>query len=91
MARVAIDDFGDDEIARIYLAVRLAEAELVEAALNKHNVEYAVEVEPYLTTTMWMIAEYKGAAFYVVSEDVDLCCRVLRETGLSAGLMKQDQ
>jgi hypothetical protein len=39
MSRVAIDEFGDREIAPVYLAARLAEAQRVEAELNKHNIE----------------------------------------------------
>jgi hypothetical protein len=40
MARIAIDDFGDKDIARVYLAARLAEAKLVEAELSKHSIDY---------------------------------------------------
>ena len=90
MSRVAIDDFGDKEIARIYLASRLAEAKLVEAELQKHNIDYAVEVEPYLTTVLFWISEHKGAAFYVISGQVDFCCQVLREAKLTAGLLEEE-
>src|SRR5881396_2572934 len=58
MSRVAIDEFGDREIARIYLAARLAVAQRVEAELNKHNIEYAVEVENYAATAVFRNPEY---------------------------------
>ena len=90
MSRVAIDDFGDKEMARVYLASRLAEAKLVEAELQRHNIDYAVEVEPYLTTALFQITEYKGAAFYIISGQVEFCCRVLCEANLTAGLLGEE-
>jgi hypothetical protein len=50
MPRIAIDDFGEEEIARVYFAARLAKAELVEGELNKQSIDYAVEVEPYVAS-----------------------------------------
>ena len=92
MARVGMDDFGDKEIARIYLAARLAEAQLVEAELTNHSIEYAIEVESYAATAVFWISEYAGAAFYVPADQAELGCRILQEAGLSTGLMeKQDQ
>ena len=50
MARVAFEDFGDgEEVVRIYLARELGEAKRVEAVLTEKGIEYAVEVEPYVT------------------------------------------
>jgi len=89
MSRVAIDEFGDREIARIYLAARLAEAQRVEAELNKHNIEYAVEVDNDAATAVFWISEYAGAAFYVPAEQAELCCKILREARLSTGLMEK--
>jgi len=91
MSRVAIDDFGDKEIARVYLASRLDEAKLVEAELQKHNIDYAVEVESYLTATfLFWIKEYKGAAFYVISGQLGFCREVLREAKLTSGLLEEE-
>ena len=45
-----MDDFADKEIARIYFAGRLSEARLVQTELDKQNIDYAVEVEPYLAS-----------------------------------------
>ena len=87
MAIIAIDDFADKEVARVYFASRLTEAELVEAELDKHKIDYAVEVEPYLATAVFWVSEYKGAAFYVLAEQVKFCRRILKESGLTAGLV----
>jgi hypothetical protein len=90
VARIAIDDFGDKEIARIYFAARLSEAQLVENELNKHNIEYAVEVEAYLASAVFWLSEHKGAAFYVITGQADFCARVLNEAGLTAGLLEKE-
>jgi hypothetical protein len=90
MARIVIDDFGDKEVARVYFAARLTEAELVEAELAKHKLDYAVEVEPYLATAVFWVSEYKGAAFYVGAEQVEFCRRILRQSGFTAGLLDEE-
>ena len=90
MPRIAIDDFGEEEIARVYFAARLAEAELVEAELNKHSIDYAVEVEPYVASAVFWLSEYTGAAFYVIYGQVDFCRTILREAGLTAGLLDEE-
>jgi hypothetical protein len=89
MARVALDDFADKEIARIYLAARLTESQGVEAELNTHNIDYAVEVERYMATAVLWVSEYAGAAFYALAEQADQCCTILRQAGLCAGLMEE--
>jgi hypothetical protein len=48
--RVGLDDFGEKDISRIYLAGRLAEAKRVKKILSANGVYYAVEVEPYVVT-----------------------------------------
>ncbi len=90
MPRVAIEDFDDEEVARIYLAARLAEALLVEAELNKQDVDYAVEVESYLAAAVFWLSEYRGAAFYVPMAHADICCAILRAAGLTAGLLEKE-
>jgi len=85
-----MDDFADKEIARVYFAARLSEAQSVEMELNKHNVDYAIEVEQYLAPHLFWPSEHSGAAFYVISGQVDFCCRVLNEAGLTAGLLEKE-
>lgn len=90
MARVALEEFDGKEVSRIYLAARLAEAKSVETALTNTGIEYAVEVEPYLATAVFWVSEYRGAAFYVLFGQADFCRRVLREAGLTAGLLEEE-
>jgi hypothetical protein len=88
--RVGLDDFGEKEVSRIYLAGRLAEAKRVEKILSGHGVDYAVEVEPYVAAfAIFSSGEYGGAAFYVLSGQADFCRRVLVEAGLTTGILDE--
>ena len=90
MTRVAIEDFEDAEVARIYLATSFAEAQSVEAELNKHRLDYAVEVEGYRGSLLYWFTQYKGAAFYVREAQADLASERLRAAGLNAGLLEKE-
>ena len=87
MPRIAIDEFGDGEAVEVYIAARLAEAQLIEEVFDGRDVEYAVEVQSYLGGTVFGISEYAGAAFYVSVEQAELCRRILREAGFEAGMI----
>jgi hypothetical protein len=87
MSRVAVEEFGDEEAVEVYIAGRLAEAQLIEELFNSRDVEYAVEVESYLGGTVFGIVEYAGAAFYVSVERAEFCRNILQEAGFKAGLI----
>jgi hypothetical protein len=90
MARVAFDDFREKDIARIYLAAELIEARRVEEVLTANGIEYAVEVEPYMSLSVFSFSsEYRGAAFYVLSGQANFCKRVLLEAGLASGIQEE--
>jgi len=87
MARVTLDDFSDKEVARIYLAGELAEAKRVEEILSANGINYVVEVEPYVRSSVFSFSsKYAGAAFYVLSGQADFCKRALFEAGLKVGI-----
>ena len=90
MARVSLEEFGDKEVVRIYIAGALGEAKRVETILAGNGIHYAVEVEPYLTSGIFSIfsSEQAGASFYVTSGQADFCRRVLREAGLRVGIIE---
>ena len=91
MSRIALDDFGDKDISRVYLAGRLAEAKRVEEVLTNNNIDYAVEVEPYVATfAVLSFGEYGAAAFYVLSGQANFCRQVLAEAGLSTGILDKE-
>ncbi len=87
MSRVAIDEFSGGEAIEVYIAGRLAEAQLIEELFNGHTVEYAVNLESYLAGTVFGVSEYAGAAFYVSVEHAEFCRRILREAGFEAGMI----
>lgn len=91
MARIAFEDFGDGkEVVRIYLARALSEAKRVEEVLTNLGIEYAVEVEPYITAmSVVFSSQYKGAAFYVLAGQEEFCRRILTEAGLTAGIVEE--
>jgi hypothetical protein len=88
MARVALDDFGEREVSRIYLAAELTEAKKVEHLLSANEIDYAVEVEPYVRMSIFS-SEYAGAAFYVLTEQAEFCKRALFEAGLKIGIQDE--
>jgi hypothetical protein len=92
MPHFAFDDFEESELSRIYLAARLAEAKRVEEVLDANGIDYAVEVEPYAVTLLFIgFGEYKGAAFYVRSGQAEFCRRILAEAGLDLGILGKDE
>ncbi len=85
MARVTLDDFAEKKVARIYLAGELSEAKRVEEILSANDIDYAVEIEPYVRLSFFS-SEYAGAAFYVLSGQAEFCKRALFEAGLKVGM-----
>jgi hypothetical protein len=88
VARVTLEDFGDKEVVRIYIAGALGEAKRVETILIENGIHYAVEVELYVRLSIFSAPEQAGAAFYVVSGQADFCRRTLREAGLKVGIIE---
>ena len=87
MVRVTLDDFSDKEVARIYLAVELGEAKRVEEILSANGIDYVVEVEPYVRSSVFSFSsENRGAAFYVLSGQADFCKQTLFDAGLKVGI-----
>ena len=90
MSRVGLEDFGDDEVSRIYLAAALSEAKRVEDVLTGIGIEYAVEVEPYVfLNVLSFFSEYKGAVFYVLAARADQARQALIEAGLTVGVQDE--
>jgi hypothetical protein len=87
MARVDIEDFDGQDIARVYLAAYLKEAKQVEDVLTRHGIDYAVEIETYYKRFLLIFdAEYPGAGFFVRAAQANFARSVLREAGLKGGI-----
>jgi hypothetical protein len=80
------DPIDDRPLARIYLAVNVAEARRVEAVLDKIDVDYSVRVEPCGRTLFGSVR--KGAAFFVDAAQADACDAALEKAGLGAGIVR---
>ena len=95
MARIDFDNFLDAELSRVYIAGELAEATRVEDTLTRHDIDYAVEVEPYQKSalrvlTLFSSGVYAGAAFFVLSRQARFARHVLRAAGLKGGIQDDD-
>jgi len=95
MARIDFDDFLEKAVSRIYIAGELAEATRVEDTLTRHDIDYAVEVEPYRKSalrvlTLFSSGVYAGAAFFVLSGQASFARHVLRAAGLKGGLQDDE-
>ena len=78
---------GDDRpLARIFLAVTVAEARRVEAVLDELEVDYSVRVEPCGRTLFGSVRQ--GAAFLVDAGQADVCDAALEKAGLGAGIVR---
>jgi hypothetical protein len=91
MPLVHIEEFDGQEVERVYLAGRLAEAKGVERTLSEHGIDYAIEIEAFRTNLLGLFTrEYEGVAFYVLSQEASLCRSRLRTAGLTVGLVDAD-
>ena len=87
MARLDFEDFLDKEVTRGYLAARVSEAKHVERILSENGIDYAVDIEPFLTLILGVFpSEYAGAAFYVPSGQAPFARSTLLAAGLKAGI-----
>ena len=91
MARVEFDSFGKDEVARIYLAGRLSEAQGVEEVLTANGIDYYVEVEPYETYLLGIFPRRQsGVAFYVRASQAEQSKRILMDTRHRVGILDEE-
>ena len=74
-----------DDLARVFLAVTLKEAQQVEALLRRVGVEYVVEVEEVGNTLLG--SPRHGAIFLVPSGQAAYCGAKLLAAGLEIGLL----
>lgn len=85
MGQKELDEFLPEERERIFIAVNLREAKMVEGILKERDIDYAVNMEPYYRISPFQ-TEHQGAAFYVKSEYAELSRAILKEKGLGTGV-----
>ena len=84
MTRVEPEALENHELARVYLAGTLAEAQQVEGLLTGTGVDYVVKVEPFRTSLFFGVRN--GAAFYVADGQADYCRSHLAAAGMAYGV-----
>ena len=82
-----LEEPGDRELARVFIAATMVEARQAEAVLTAHEVRYAVVAEPIGRTLFG--SPRNAAVFYVAAADADACTSVLLNNGLEFGIVKE--
>jgi len=91
MALVDPETFDGKEVAMVYVAGRLSESKRVEQVFAANAIDYAVDIEPFENRVLGILrVEYEGVGFYVVSDQAELCRRLLRDAGLLQGLVEEE-
>jgi hypothetical protein len=85
--RIDPDDFGDEEIARIFIAATMAEARAAETLLVSYEVRFAVVAEPLGRTIFG--SPRNSAVFYVVADEADTCASLFLAAGMDEGVVKE--
>jgi hypothetical protein len=86
------EEFVGKEVAMVYIAGRLGEAQRVEQILSQYQIDYMVDLEPFEVKILGFLpTRYDGVAFYVMAEHAALCRRVLREGELLTGLVEEEE
>lgn len=88
MARIPLLDFTDREIARVFMARDVAEAQQVESLLTTDGIDYAIEVESFVIPPFRI--ERTGVAFYVLAEQADASRELCTRDGLHSGIVEED-
>ncbi|MGD2270720.1 MAG: hypothetical protein PVI06_10000 [Desulfobacterales bacterium] len=86
MSRIAFEELPIQARERILVAVNLSEAKKAEKILNEIKIAYAVNIEPYYRISPFQ-TQHQGAAFYVKTENAEICRKILKEKGLAAGVV----
>jgi hypothetical protein len=88
MPMVEEDAFGEQPVARIFIAATVAEARQAEAVLGGRGVNYFVRVEKFGRTLFG--SPRNGAAFFVSAGQADYCEAALVQAGLGLGVVRDD-
>lgn len=90
MARVETESLTGRELARIFIAARLTEAQRVEDVLTRNVVDYVVNVEPFTGGIFSAFRPRNGAVFYVRSDQAAFCRIQLAAAGFGRGVVEGD-
>src|SRR5712675_976395 len=89
MAKVSLDNLGEQDTERIFIAKNLKMALKVEKLLTDRGIDYAVAIEKFTQTRFFFTFEYDGATFYVLAAQAPFCRRLLLDQGFSNGIIEE--
>lgn len=78
--RQAAEFFGETDLALVYIAKKLREAQALETLLTRKGIDYLVEADTYLGGFLFF-KQRTGAFFYVNPESEEAVREVLRAGG----------
>jgi hypothetical protein len=87
MGRVDLEAFDGRKLARVFIAMKMAEARLAEETLTGHGVDFVVLVEPVGRSLFG--SERNGAVFCVPDEQSASCAELLIQAGLAIGVVPE--
>lgn len=82
MARFTLDEFSERQPELIYIAGNVVDAEYVERALSEIEIDYAINVEPYMNNSFFG-GTYQGVFFYVSEGEAPRSRECLKVRGFS--------
>ena len=81
MPRLAFEEFAGRNPTLVYIAGSVSEAEAAERLLDQQRVDYALSLEPFVTTSL-LGGNYTGLFVYVPFKDYEHCRQCFESEGL---------
>ena len=82
MARFSLEELKDAQLKLVYIAGNVTDARAAEACLTDMGLDYAVNLEPFTTTSM-LGGVYAGVFIYVPASRHQECRTRLEACGLT--------
>jgi uncharacterized membrane protein len=83
MARRMAGEFSGTPLKLAYIAGNMVDAERVERMLSEHGIDYALSLEPFVSTSLMRTGEHAGLFVYVPAMQHGVCLEVLEQNGLT--------
>ena len=77
------EEMVDTPLRLVYIAGNMGEATEAERLLGDGEIDYALRLEPFTTTSFLVGNQYMGLYFYVPSAQVQACRNALQAGGMT--------
>jgi hypothetical protein len=78
--RIDPQEYNSEELDLIYIAAAVDEGQQVEAILDEHGIDYAIQVEQYRSGVIFASVR-AGAFFYVQADVAERSREILQQRG----------